>query len=419
MSGQHARSRRALLSAVVLVLAVLVAESGRAEHKLALVGATIYPAPGVPTIPDAVVLVEGGLIVEVGRRDAVAIEADVEVLDCSGLSLAAGFWNSHVHFTPWKLVLAGWLPTMFAAGEIRDMLTRYGFVHVLDTGSLLGSTVRLRERTARDELAGPEIRIAAGSFVAPGGSPYYIKPFRNPELATPAEARAAVLRTLDAGADGIKIFTGGSNSPETVVVMDLEIVRAVTDAAHERGAFVISHPSNSAGARAALDGGVDILSHTFPREYEGPWDQSLLPRMKQEGMALIPTIKLWKYELERAGQSPESIAQRIHVAQDQIRQFAMLHGEILFGTDVGYMKDYDPTDEYIYLSEAGLSFSQILTALTTAPAKRFGASLRSGRIVAGMQADLVLFEGDPEVDITSLARVRYALRGGEIVYRSQ
>lgn len=420
MTNERSRKNRVFFQfAAVLVWAMLAAGEGRADSTLAFVGATIYPSPGVPAISDGVVVVEGGLIAAVGPRDAVAVERDTELVDCSGLSLTAGFWNSHVHFTPWKLVVAGWLPRMFSDGEIREMLTRHGFVHVLDTGSLLGSTVRLRERTAGAALAGPEILIAAGSFVPKGGSPYYIRPLRNPELATTEEARAAVLRTLDDGADGIKIFTGGADSPETVVVMDLEIVRSATSAAHERGAFVVAHPSNSAGARAALEGGVDILSHTFPREYEGPWDQSLLPRMKRAGMALIPTVKLWKYELERAGRSPEAIARRIQVAQEQVREFAALDGQILFGTDVGYMSDYDPTDEYVYLSEAGLSFSQILAALTTAPASRFGASARTGRVVPGMEADLVLFEGDPESDIVSLARVRYALRGGEIVYRSR
>jgi imidazolonepropionase-like amidohydrolase len=225
-----------------------------------------------------------------------------------------------------------------------------------------------------------------------------------------------VLRTLETGADGIKLFTGGLAAPTSVVVMDTEVVRAATTAAHERGAFVIAHPSNSAGARAAIEGGVDILAHTFPLEREGPWDQSLIPRMKQAGMALIPTIKLWEYELRRAGQDRAMTEQWIKVAQDQVRSFVALGGRILFGTDVGYMRDYDPTDEYVYLAGAGLSFAQILATLTTAPAERFKAASRTGRIAAGMDADLVIFDGDPRADIRSLARVRYVLHRGRLVY---
>ena len=39
----------------------------------------------------------------------------------------------------------------------------------------------------------------------------------------------------------------------------------------------------------------------------------------------------------------------------QLREFTALGGQVLFGTDVGYMTDYDPSDEYAYMQRAGLS----------------------------------------------------------------
>lgn len=134
-------------------------------------------------------------------------------------------------------------------------------------------------------------------------------------------------------------------------------------------------------------------------------------------MALVPTLELWEYELERAGFAPERIDEWIRTAQAQVRAYAALDGEILFGTDVGYMTDYDPSDEYAYLAEAGLSFDRILASLTTAPAERFGVAGTSGRVAEGFEADLVLLEGDPVADPRALARVRYAIREGEVVYR--
>jgi imidazolonepropionase-like amidohydrolase len=80
------------------------------------------------------------------------------------------------------------------------------------------------------------------------------------------------------------------------------------------------------------------------------------------------------------------------------------------------MTDYDPTDEYVLLGRAGLSFQQILAALTTEPASRFGRSAHSGRVVAGMDAELVVLDGDPDRDIAALARVRYVLQQGRIIY---
>jgi imidazolonepropionase-like amidohydrolase len=83
---------------------------------------------------------------------------------------------------------------------------------------------------------------------------------------------------------------------------------------------------------------------------------------------------------------------------------------------VGYMTDYDPTDEYVSLQRAGLSAAQILATLTTAPAARFGVAGRTGRLEMGLDADVTVVEGEPARDIRALARVRYALRGGRPVF---
>jgi imidazolonepropionase-like amidohydrolase len=412
-------SRAARLQAVAAACLLAACTPPAEPGDVALVGARIHAAPGAEPIERGVVLVQGGRIAAIGPTERVDVPAGVRVVDCAGLTLTAGFWNSHVHLGSPRLVAGALLSSALAAGELREMLGRWGFVHVVDTGSPLRAGMRLREQTADGGLLGPEIRTTALGLVAPGGSPFYVKPFRLPEIATPDEARAAVAERLDAGADGIKLFTGGLASPERVVVMDVTLVRAVTEAAHARGAFVVAHPSNSAGARAALEGGVDVLAHTFPIEVDGPWDRSLPAEMAARGMALVPTLKLWKYELERAGLPGDAVASRIRVAQDQVRSFAAAGGQLLFGTDVGYMRDFDPSDEHRFLAEAGLSFRAILAMLTTAPAERFGAAQRTGRLEAGFDADLVALEGDPEADPAAWTRVRFTLRRGTPLYRRE
>jgi len=59
---------------------------------------------------------------------------------------------------------------------------------------------------------------------------------------------------------------------------------------------------------------------------------------------------------------------------------------------------------------------QILAMLTTAPAARFAVAARTGRLAPGMAADVVVVDGRPEDDIRALARVRYTLRNGRIIY---
>ncbi len=67
------------------------------------------------------------------------------------------------------------------------------------------------------------------------------------------------------------------------------------------------------------------------------------------------------------------------------------------------------------LVRVGLSFGARLAMLTTGPAARFGAS-STGRLAPGLDADLVVLDGDPAADPTAFARVRCTLRRGVVVY---
>jgi hypothetical protein len=79
----------------------------------------------------------------------------------------------------------------------------------------------------------------------------------------------------------------------------------------------------------------------------------------------------------------------------------------------GYMTDYDPTDEYVYMQQAGCR-----TRASSPPSRprrpaRFGAGARTGRLAAGLDADVVIFDGNPAEDIRALGRVRATLRAGQ------
>ena len=384
---------------------------------IALVGGRVHAAPDTAAIEDGVVVIRDRTIAAVGARAQVAVPRDATIIDCAGTTVLAGFWNSHVHFTEPVWAEAGSAPAERLAGALRAMLTSYGVVRVLDTGSLLENTGALRRRIESGEIDGPAILLASGSLVPEGGSPYYVLPARLPEAKSAPQTTAIVDAVLERGADGIKLFTGSWASRQSIIVMRGELVRAATDAAHRRGKFVIAHPSNSAGARVAIEGGVDILAHTFPTELDrSPWDRALPPMMRERGMALVPTLKLFPFELGKVN-APSSVVRIVlGRAQEQLRAFAELGGEILFGTDVGYMTDYDPRDEYVYMQEAGLSYAQILASLTAAPSRRFGAA-RAGRLAPGADADVVVVSGNPERDIRALADVRYTIRAGRVIYR--
>lgn len=382
---------------------------------LAVVGARIYSSPADTPIADGAVVMTDGVITAVGPRDRVRVPAGATTIDGTGLTITAGFWNTHVHFIEGRWQSADSRPAAELAEGLRAMLTRWGVVRAVDTGSLLRNTLALRGRIESGEVPGPRITIAGGSFVPVGGSPFYVLPARLPELADAGRAQALVNRLLDVpGVDAVKLFTGSWATRESIIVMPTDVVRAAVEVAHRRGKPVLSHPSNTAGATAALEGGVDVLAHTFPSGSD--WDRSLPRRMRDANMGLIPTLKLWSWELGRLGR-PLAVVERVQgIALAQVSAFVEVGGQLLFGTDVGYMTDYDPTDEYLLLERAGLGFPAILAALTTAPAVRFGAETGAGLVAAGSPAELVVLAGDPATDIRTLAKVRYTIRRGRVIY---
>jgi imidazolonepropionase-like amidohydrolase len=410
---------------VVLCLALVAAgcrgpvpgESSVTEGRetLAVVGARIYTSPVEVAISDGTVVMTEGVITAVGPRGQIRVPEGASVVDGVGLTVTAGFWNTHVHFMEGRWQGAGARPAAELTAGLRAMLTRWGVVRAVDTGSLLENTLALRGRIESGEIPGPRITIAGGAFVPVGGSPYYVLPARLPELADARRAAALVEQLLEnPGVDAVKLFTGSWATRESIIVMPVDVVRAAVEAAHRRGKQVLSHPSNTAGALAALGGGVDVLAHTFPTSPD--WDRTLPRRMREVNMGLIPTLKLWSWELGRLGLPPAVVERVQGNALAQVSAFVEAGGQLLFGTDVGYMTDYDPTDEYLLLQRAGLGFPAILAALTTAPARRFGAETGAGLLVVGSPAELVVLGGDPATDIRALANVRYTIRRGRVIY---
>jgi imidazolonepropionase-like amidohydrolase len=103
-------------------------------------------------------------------------------------------------------------------------------------------------------------------------------------------------------------------------------------------------------------------------------------------------------------------------ALKEVKAFSDAGGQILFGTDVGYMFELDPTEEYELMGQAGLTPMQILASLTTAPAARWNESGKRGTVRAGMAADLVVLNGDPVTDVKQFANVKCTIRGGREIF---
>jgi imidazolonepropionase-like amidohydrolase len=115
--------------------------------------------------------------------------------------------------------------------------------------------------------------------------------------------------------------------------------------------------------------------------------------------------------------APQAVVDKlVNAGEMELKQYSAVGGTILFGTDVGFYTEYDPTRELEDMKTV-LSWNEILASLTTNPSEFFKATAK-GRVEKGMDADLVVLDGDPAADVRNFAKVAYTIRAGKVIYNS-
>jgi imidazolonepropionase-like amidohydrolase len=382
--------------------------TGRAQD-LAFTRATVYSAPDAPARTDVTVVIRHGVIAGVGKH--LHIPKDIETISCQGCIVLAGFWNAHVHFMEPKWNDAANQPADKLTRQMSDMVTHSGFTTVVDAGSDGENTIALRRRVESGEVVGPRI-ITAGIPLFPAHAlPYYLDVLpaevkaKMAEPETAADAATEVDKNRAAGYDIVKLFTGSIVSPDHITPMQGPIARAAVDEAHRYGQLVFSHPSNLEGTKVAIDAGVDVLAHT--PELTSGIDEAMLQHMIAQHMTIIATLKLFSRD--------DNIMDIRRLAF----RYRQLGGRLVYGTDTGFLPDYDQSEEFRQLMQAGFGFRDVLAMLTTAPAELFHLSQREGKVMPRMRGDLTILSEDPASGHPdAFTKVRYTIRGGSVIWHS-
>jgi imidazolonepropionase-like amidohydrolase len=401
--------RTLCIRVIILALFLLgLSRIGRAQD-LAITDATVYSAPDAPVRRDVTVVIRHGVIAEIGEH--LRIPKEMETISCQGCVVLAGFWNAHVHFMEPKWNDAANQRADKLTRQMSDMVTHSGFTTVVDTGSDGENTIALRRRVENGEIPGPRILTAGIPLFPAHALPYYLSDLpaelkaKMAQPETAAEAAAFVDKNRAAGYDIVKLFTGSIVSPGHITPMQVPIARAAADEAHRYGQLVFSHPSNLEGTKVAIEAGVDVLAHT--PELTSGIDEAMLRRMIAQHMTIIPTLKLFSRD--------DNIAN----IRGLDYRFHQLGGRLVYGTDTGFLPDYDQSEEFRQLMLAGFGFRDVLAMLTTAPAELFHLSQREGKVMPGMRGDLTILSEDPASGHPdAFTEVRYTIRGGKVIWRS-
>src|SRR3954471_14539726 len=275
-----------VLAVVALALGRLSAQSPPA--RVAIVGATLVDGNGGAPLSDAVLVVEGARIAQVGPRGAVKVPAGATEIDARGRWIIPGLIDTNVHLSLYGgqndryETLAKYQPRQDdIVLEAAQIDLSYGITTVRDSYGALVPLTKVRDRIARGDQVGARI-LAAGNILGWSG-PYsfsfsrvmgqltlfqeqmndFIAQGGGEELMamTPQELRQAIGAYLDKGPDFLK-FGGTSHFSEpTFLGFSAEAQQVIVDEAHKRGRAAETHSTSIEGLRVSIAAGIDGIQH--------------------------------------------------------------------------------------------------------------------------------------------------------------
>ena len=406
--------------------------SGSHAEKIALVGGTLIDGTGHEPIPDSVVVIEKGRIVDAGPKSRVKIPGGAQKIDARGKTILPGLWDMHAHFEQVE-----WGPIYLAAGAttVRDCGNEFEFI------------TAVRDAVVNGRGLGPRLLLAG---IVDGTGPLALGVAR---VDTPEEARVWTDKYHDAGFQQMKIYSS----------VKLEEVKDVAEEAHRLGMTVTGHVPEGLNAYQVIEAGQDQINHIsyiadimtppLPEgasrldranaaaniDLKSPEAQKAIAFLVQHGTVVDPTVALFEFFTASSAKLPASIEPGVtHVApelqailaeagpptahtelQEKIVQkdlaiIGALHHAgvpIVAGTDQT-VPGYSLYREIELYAQAGFTPMEAIQAATIVPARVMGLDKELGTVEAGKRADVIILDANPLESIHNIRKVEFVITNG-------
>jgi len=396
-------------------------------------------------LPNQGVLISGDRIKEVGAFDAVKARApqDAMVIDLSQATLLPGLIDCHGHLL--CSMEGRWFPggeaivmavtrvgpakrALIGAANARNMLES-GFTAVRNVGhSGVNGDAALRDAINEGLIPGPRLQAACRKLTPVGGQVVELRSENAAAIIAEEfltignvdEARRAVRQALADGADVIKVVVDDNNR-----ILNSDEMRAIVEEAHRVKIKVAAHATTQAGIQAAIDGGVDSIEHASEATEEQ------FRTMRGKGIFLDPT--LWTAQALRdiylkslyfapveLTQFENDVKQFVTFSKEKMQRATKAGVKLAAGSDMwmsypGKKRGEATMIMFEAMVDAGLPPPETIRAATINAAELLGWQDRTGSVEAGKFADLIAVAGDPLKDISELKRVKFVMKGGEVV----
>jgi len=377
------------------------------------------------------IVIEGDKIVSVGSAADAKLSPATQTIDLPNATVLPGLIDAHTHLTfdPANLGYEGLgisYPREALIGARNARVTlEAGFTTVRNVGAGGYSDVALRDAINAGDVPGPRMLVSGPAMGITGGhcDDNLLAPqFHATELgvADGVDAvRHKVRENIKYGADLIKICaTGGVMSKgddPNASQYTREEMKAIVEEAHRLRRKVAAHAHGAEGVSWASDAGVDSIEHGHLM------DDSSIATLKKNGTYIVPTLYLMDWNRENLGKrnAPDYVVRKMQavsaVGQDTLKKAFAAGVKVAFGTDAAVYPHGLNAHEFAVYVRLGMSPLQAIQTATIHGADLLGWSSKIGTLEAGKWADLIAVEGDPLKDVTTLERVKFVMKGGEVV----
>lgn len=400
----------------------------RTNEKVAIRAGRLFDSKSDTLKKQQVILIEGARIVQVGPANEVQIPSGSEVLDLSNATVLPGLIDGHTHVFASGPDLDEQMmkePLQYRALEAlvnaqRDLYVGFTTLRDLKTLGGMYGDVDLRNAINNGLVQGPRMQVSGRGFQSTGGfrPKGYSRDIPLPSMLetvdSPWEARKAVREQLMNGADWIKIYAAydftfeASGKMVIPPTFTLEEVQAFVEEAHDKGHKVSCHAFGGKGLGNCLAAGVDTIEHGVELSDDD------IQQFKTKGIYLIPT--LYHYQLDREHDARKYGGHTVAgVSEPNFRRAVAAGVKIAFGTGVGPFPHGTQTKEFSYMVKFGMTPAQVVRSATIVDAQMMGWEANIGSIERGKFADIVAVCGDPLADITELERMKFVMKGGQVL----
>ena len=425
-------------NAMVVALAASVLSAQAAEtpapRQVALRCGRLIDGKSQAVAENAVVLVEGDRIKQVGP--GVAVPAGAEVVDLGRSTCLPGLIDNHTHILlqgditaadydeqllkqsiPYRTIQA----TMAARTALMNGFTA---MRDLETEGAMYADVDVKTAINRGVIPGPRLFVATRALAPTGMYPLtgYSWELRVPEGVQIADGvdgvRRAVREQVKYGADWIKYYSDRryfmrDGALHSWANYSDEEAAALVGEAHRLGRKVAAHAMGREGIESALRAGADTIEHGYGL------DEQLMDVMIRQGAYWCPTIFVGAYVAEGRAAAGAPIWKTMVDLERQAFAKALRKGvRISYGTDAGgYAWTENQAKEFSYMVRYGMTPMQAIQSATSVAAALLDQQDSLGSLESGRFADVIAVAGDPLRDVAELERVRFVMKGGEIVKR--